>query len=128
MSTTLAQHTDAAAALVRLLPTPAPLQPVPHSALGLPLEQMAQAVTASFVGALSADVAVVLHAAGGPVAAVAGSDSPLISSADVLRPALEAACGTLGAGVLGEARTEDAAALFSDMESTVFRWLAHAQA
>ncbi|MFZ3453280.1 flagellar motor switch protein FliN [Arthrobacter sp. 7Tela_A1] len=120
MSTTLAQHTEAANALVRLLPTPTPLQPAPHSSLGLPLEQMGQAVTASFVGAVSADLAVVLLSAGPGVSAVAGSDSPVISNADVLRPALEAASACLGAGVLGEARTEDASALFGHMDSSVF--------
>ncbi|WP_312182896.1 flagellar motor switch protein FliN [Arthrobacter sp.] len=120
MSTTLAQHAEAAAALVRLLPTPTPLQPALHSALGLPLEQMRGAVTASFVGSVSADLAVVLHSAGASVADVAGTDSPVVSAADVLRPALEAASSTLGAGVLGEARTEDASALFGHVDTTVF--------
>ncbi|GAA1357706.1 hypothetical protein GCM10009636_29250 [Arthrobacter koreensis] len=119
MSTTLAQHAEAAAALVGLLPTPAPLQPAPHSQLGLPLEQMSQAVTASFVGSVSADLAVVLLS-GASVLDAAGSDSPAVSTADVLRPALEAASATLGAGVLGDARTEDASALFGHMETSVF--------
>ncbi|WP_066300109.1 flagellar motor switch protein FliN [Arthrobacter luteolus] len=119
MSTTLAQYTEAAAALVRLLPTPTPLQPVPHSVLGLPLDQMGQAVTASFVGSVSADLAVVLLSAA-TVSDVAGTDSPAISAADVLRPALEAASSTLGAGVLGDARTDDASSLFGHMDSSVF--------
>jgi len=120
MSTTLAQHAEAAAALVGLLPTPTPLQPAPHSSLGLPLEQMSQAVTASFVGSVSADLAVVLLSAGASVSDVAGTVSPVVSTADVLRPALEAASATLGAGVLGDARTEDASALFGHMDTSVF--------
>ena len=119
MSTTLVQSAEAAAALVRLLPTPAPLQPAPHSVLGLPLEQMARAVTASFVGSVSADLAVVLLSSG-TLADVAGTDSPAVSAADVLRPALEAASSTLGAGVLGETRAEDASALFSHVDTSVF--------
>ena len=81
---------------------------------------MRGAVTASFVGSVSADLAVVLNSADASVADVAGTDSPVVSAADVLRPALEAASSTLGAGVLGETRTEDASALFGHMDATVF--------
>ena len=112
-------HADAVSALVRGLPTPLVLEPIPHTGAGVPAAHAADAVTASFVGAESADLAVVL-ASPSPLADVAGTDSPLVSAADVLRPSLEAASATLGVGVLGEARSEDASALFADPASVVF--------
>lgn len=112
-------HADAVSALVRVLPTPLVLEPIPDNGAGVPASQTAAAVTASFVGAESADLAVVLDGSA-PLADVAGTDSPLVSAADVLRPSLEAASATLGVGVLGEARTEDASALFADASSVVF--------
>lgn len=112
-------HADAVSALVRGLPTPLVLEPIPHTGAGVPAAETAAAVTASFVGAESADLAVVL-ASSSPLADIAGTDSPLVSAADVLRPSLEAASATLGVGVLGEARTEDASALFADPDSVVF--------
>ncbi|MCC3280276.1 flagellar motor switch protein FliN [Arthrobacter sp. zg-Y40] len=112
-------HADAVSALVRGLPTPLVLEPIAHNGAGVPASETAAAVTASFVGAESADLAVVL-ASSSPLSAIAGTDSPLVSAADVLRPSLEAASATLGVGVLGEARTEDASALFADPASVVF--------
>lgn len=119
MSSPHSLHADAVSALVRGLPTPLVLEPIPHTGAGVPASHTAAAVTASFVGAESADLAVVLANAS-PLADVAGTDSPLVSAADVLRPSLEAASATLGVGVLGEARTEDASALFADPDSVVF--------
>ena len=55
-----------------------------------------------------------------PLAEIAGSDSALLSEADVLRPALEAAGSTLGVGVLGDAHVEDASALFSHPSTVIF--------
>ena len=50
-----------------------------------------------------------------------GADgSPVVSLQDVLQPALEAASDTLGAGVLDDARVEDASELFADPATTVF--------
>lgn len=119
MSIPASLHTDAASALVRLLPTSIVLEPLPHSGIGMPLEETAGAVTASFVGSESADLALVLNSST-PLAEIAGSDSPLLSEADVLRPALEAAGATLGVGVLGDARIEDASALFSHPSTVIF--------
>ncbi|MFJ4170092.1 flagellar motor switch protein FliN [Paenarthrobacter sp. NPDC089714] len=78
------------------------------------------AVTATFVGASTADFALLLvdnsflAAAGG---AVAGAH---FSAGDVLRPALEQAASAFDAGVLGELREADAAGLLQDPATVVF--------
>ncbi len=118
MTTAIALHANAAEALAAQLPTPVPLR---ASALpaGAPVGNTREAVVASFVGGVSADLAVVL-ADMQSIAAAAGTDSPLVSVADVLRPALESAVGQLGTGVLGETRVDDGTALFDDPETAVF--------
>ena len=79
-----------------------------------------QAVTATFVGASTADFALLLvdtsflAAAGGTAA---GSQ---FRAGDVLRPALEQAASAFDAGVLGELREEDAAGLLQDPATVVF--------
>lgn len=79
----------------------------------------ASAVQASFVGSRSADLAIaVLDAAA--LRSAAGSDSPLISAADVLRPSLESASATLGNGLLGASTMGDATPLFGDDAAVVF--------
>lgn len=117
MSGTQNVQTSAAEALVTLLPTTSVLQVRPASRAGW--DTLPHAVVASFVGATSADLAVIVLDTLA-VRAAAGTDSPLVSTEDVLRPALEAASTVLGAGVLGEARVDDASALFADAETTVF--------
>lgn len=77
-----------------------------------------ESVTATFVGELSADVAV--HLDGSLLAGTEGMDASLVSIADVLRPALEAATGVLGAGVLSAATAATAEALLDDHETVVF--------
>jgi flagellar motor switch protein FliN/FliY len=78
------------------------------------------AVTATFVGAATADFALLLvdrsflPAAGG--SGLVGA----VSAVDVLRPALEQAASVFDAGVLGELREEDAAGLLSDPGTEVF--------
>ena len=119
MSIATSLHTDAASALVRMLPTASVLEPLLHSGVGMPLEETERAVTASFVGSESADLALVMNSST-PLAEIAGSDSALLSEADVLRPALEAAGSTLGVGVLGDAHVEDASALFSHPSTVIF--------
>lgn len=117
MSTTLS--TSAVSALTDSLPTPLPYGSniiTDRSALA---GKVSGAVTATFVGSASADVALVLLDDAAMMEA-AGAESPLVSASDVLRPALEAATGVLGAGVLGEARVEDATALFNDKDTVVF--------
>lgn len=119
MSTTQAMHSEAASSLVQLLPTQFPLEAVPASGAVIPAEAVQEAVTASYVGSASVDVALVLPASE-PVSTLAGTDSALVSTADVLRPAIEAAVGTLGPGVLGDTRVEDAAALFAHPSTSVY--------
>lgn len=119
MTTTTSLPAAAAQALVPFLPSGAALtvvaEPAPKSWAG----QTDAAVVASFVGSPSADLAIVFADAAA-ISVAAGTDSTLVSTIDVLRPALEAASGVLGAGVLGEARIDDASALFADAGSHVF--------
>ncbi len=82
----------------------------------------ASAVQASFVGARSADLAIAVLDAEA-LRSAAGSDSPLISAADVLRPSLEAASSTLGSGLLGASTMGNATALFGDDAAVVFELL-----
>ncbi|HEX9089673.1 MAG TPA: FliM/FliN family flagellar motor switch protein [Arthrobacter sp.] len=117
MSTTLS--TSAVSALTDSLPTPLPYGSniiTDRSALA---GKVSGAVSATFVGSVSADVALVLLDDAAMMEA-AGAESSLVSASDVLRPALEAATRVLGAGVLGEARVEDATALFNDKDTVVF--------
>jgi flagellar motor switch protein FliN len=121
MTTTTIQS-ESADALAGLLPTTTPLAPAPWG--GAPLgDQVGSAVVASFVGARSADLAVALIEQDAVAAAAGGAAA--VDVTDVLRPALEAAAAPLGAGVLGEARTEDATALFADPATAVFELSAH---
>lgn len=107
----------AAEALARVLPSGTPLTPLLSQ--GSEVRDAARAVVASFVGAVSAELAVVFLEA--PQLVDEGADgSPLVALQDVLQPALEAASDTLGAGVLDDARIDDASALFSDPATTVF--------
>ena len=119
--TTITLHTAAAEALVSVLPTPSPLRAVPLEAVVAQGRRTAASsvVMTSFVGSVSADTALVLVDME-QLTAAAGTDSPLVSVGDVLRPALEAATGVLGVGVLGESRREPADALLADPDTVVF--------
>lgn len=110
-------HKSAAMALVRLLPTAVPLTAAVTGA-GAPGEAAASAVSATFVGSVSADLSLAMVDTASLEAA--GGDSALVSVENVLRPALESATAALGAGVLGECRTGDASALFADTDAVVF--------
>ncbi len=112
-------ETAAATALVRQLPSIQPLTATPAAA-GAWYGQTAGAITASFVGGMSADFAVVLADAD-VTAAAAAAESPLLTVADMMRPALDAASEVLGAGVLGDVQREDAPALFDHEETRVFQ-------
>lgn len=90
---------SAASELARLLPSTVPLEPTVFDPAAGPAAD-AVAVRAAFVGATSAELIVVADQA--VATALAGSDAA-ISLADALRPALEAAAATLGAGVLDTA-------------------------
>ena len=89
----------AATELARLLPSTAALVVAEFDPSRGPAAD-AVAVRASFVGATSAELVVVADAA---VAEALGGSEAAISLADALRPALEAASATLGAGVLDTA-------------------------
>src|SRR3954451_3610835 len=116
-SLSLGRPQPPADALTRVLPTGAPLTPLLTQGSEVPAG--VQAVVATFVGAVSADLAVVLLEA--PRLVDDGAEgSPVVAVQDVLQPALEAASDTLGAGVLDDARPEGAAELFADPATTVF--------
>ncbi|WP_120337144.1 flagellar motor switch protein FliN [Cryobacterium soli] len=105
-------------ALLTVLPTPTLLAAQPGSAAAA-LSRADGAVVAAFVGATSADLAVVL-ADPASLDAAAGDDGGMVSRDDIVRPALERAAGVLGLGVLGDARVDDASALLLDPETVVF--------
>lgn len=115
----LTLHTSAAAALVEQLPTTEPLKASVRTDRSELNGVGGSAVQVAFVGALSADLAVVLHDVAA-LAAAAGTASALVRPGDVLRPALERATAVLGQGVLGETREGDASSIFSDPETVVF--------
>jgi flagellar motor switch protein FliN/FliY len=116
-STVIDPRSAAAEALARLLPSTSVLEAIAIE--GVPTGPFDSAVVASFVGETSADLAIVFL---DPIetADAAVADSQLVSIVDVLRPALDAAAGALGTGVLGDARVDDATALFSDPATEVF--------
>ena len=116
-STIIDPRPPAAEALARLLPSTSLLEAIAIE--GVPTGAFDRAVVASFVGETSADLAIVFL---DPVetADAAVADSLLVSIVDVLRPALDAAAAVLGSGVLGDARVDDATALFSDPATAVF--------
>lgn len=121
---TMTQHDAAAQAMVALLPSATPVTAA-RAGAPVPAQSTLEAVTASFVGAVSADVSVALldpAALSGP----AQNGKPVVSLHNILRPALESAAGTLGPGVLGESHTEDAGTLFTDEETVVFELTAGA--
>ena len=105
-------------ALLTVLPTATLLSARPGVAAAA-AGRAGGAVVASFVGATSADLAVVL-ADPASLDAAAGADGGLVSRDDIVRPALERAAGVLGLGVLGDARVDDASALLLDPETVVF--------
>lgn len=117
MSANHTLQTSAAAALVELLPTPVPLTAAPAGS-PVPFGAAASAVSANFIGAVSADIALALVDTSAVLPA--GGGAGLVTAANVLRPALESASAALGSGVLGECRNEDASALFSDPDTVVF--------
>lgn len=124
MSITLTLHESAAERLAAQLPTPAALH-----VSGIVPSQAAKpyaplAITATFVGAVTADFALILvnrsflAAAGGALQGALPGGA--VSAVDVLRPAMEQAAEVFDAGVLGELREEDATGLLSDSQTAVF--------
>ncbi|MCZ9882703.1 flagellar motor switch protein FliN [Arthrobacter sp. B2a2-09] len=121
MSITLTLQESAAERLATQLPTPATLHvsgivPSQAAAAYAPL-----AITATFVGAVTTDFALILTDRSFLAAAGGGMQSPgVVSAVDILRPAMEHAADAFDAGVLGELREEDAAGLLADPETAVF--------
>lgn len=116
MTTAIATAQTAAEQLAALLPTTAPLAVAPFDEAAGPAAD-AQAVRAHFVGSTSADLVVVADQAIAAALADAGDD---VSAADALRPALEAAANSLGAGVLDTAQSEPLGQTFADPDIDVF--------
>ena len=105
-------------ALVPALPTPETV--VAEPLVGTPdVPGDAVAVSATFVGARSADLLLVLTDAG-LLAEAGGADGGRVTAADVLRPALEAAAAPLGAGVVAEPREVPAASALADPGPTAW--------
>ncbi|MCA5923528.1 flagellar motor switch protein FliN [Curtobacterium oceanosedimentum] len=121
MTETTTLHTAAAESLAAQLPTAAPLSAVllPGGATPVVLDAATDAVVASFVGGLSADLALVLTDLEG-ITAAGGPDQGIVAVTDVLRPSLEAAAGVLGVGVLGDASRGSASSLLADPDTVVF--------
>lgn len=121
MNTTpeIAEATQAAAdALALLVPSEVPLTAVAQqSGYGPSPDEVS--VTASLVGTRSADLVVVAKSAIEEALSGAGAGA-LVSVADALRPALEAASASLGEGVLGEAHIRDAGSAFGADDVHVF--------
>jgi flagellar motor switch protein FliN/FliY len=115
----MTNHTNAALALTAALPTASTLTPVITKDVNA-TRDVSRAVTASFVGAASADFAVVLLDEKTIEAAVSGSGVAGLTAADVLLPAIDAAAKSLGNGVLGTATVSDASALFRDTDTVIF--------
>lgn len=117
MSTaTLTDLAPVAQALVEHLPgrvLEARRHPNPQLLLGA----LPPAVQATYVGAVSADLAVAF--ADASALALAGGASS-VSAADVLRPALEAAGSVLGSGVLGDSVEGPADTLFGAPDAVVY--------
>lgn len=123
MSITLTRHESSAERLVEELPSPVALKVVALVPSRAAAAYTRQAVTATFVGAVTADLALMLsdrtfldEAAGG----MAGNQLGVVSVTDVLRPAMESASSVFGAGVLSDLRESDASGLLSDPDTAVF--------
>ncbi len=121
MSITLTKHELSAERLVEELPSPVALKVVALVPARAAAPYARQAVTATFVGSVTADLALMLsdrtfldEAAG------AGSQLGHVSVTDVLRPAMESASSVFGAGVLSDLRESDASGLLSDPDTAVF--------
>lgn len=123
MSITLTRHESSAERLVEELPSPVALKVLALVPGRTAAPYARQAVAATFVGSVTADLALMLsdrtfldEAAGG----VTGNQAGVVSVTDVLRPAMESASSVFGAGVLSDLRESDASGLLSDPDTAVF--------
>ena len=113
-----AVETACANALVAALPGTA-LMAQRHGGAPVPPAELAAGVSATYVGAHSADFALILLDRTELLAA-AGGDASRVRLGDVLRPALEQAASVIGGGMLGEATDGAPAALFQSPDAVVF--------
>jgi flagellar motor switch protein FliN/FliY len=123
MSMALTKHESAAERLVEELPSPVALKVAALVPARAAAPYARRAVTATFVGSATADLALMLsdrtfldEAAGG----MSGGQPRVVSVTDVLRPAMESASSVFGAGVLSDLRESDASGLLSDPDTAVF--------
>ncbi|MDN4472364.1 flagellar motor switch protein FliN [Demequina zhanjiangensis] len=107
---------QAAELLVEQLPTATPLTAVPLGPGQAPAADT-KITRAHFVGSTSADLVLVAHDAIAEALAGAGAG---VEAADILRPALEAAATTLGAGVLDTALEDTLGEAFMDPDMEAF--------
>ena len=104
--------------LVAHLPNPSTITAVAATAqVGAP-DAARSATTATFVGARSAELALVILDP--DFFADATAATPLVQLSDIVFPALAASAEIFGTGVLGDAVTADATSLFEDEESILF--------
>lgn len=110
---------SAAEALAASVPTVSEVRSVAYDAFGNVPVGADQALVASFIGASSADLVLILP---GIDTLAAGPDGggPSVSREDMARALFEAATTVLGAGVLGEVTMQNASSLFADEEFAVF--------
>lgn len=116
MTTATTTARAAAEELAALLPTAVPLSVATFDPGSAPASDI-PSVRAHFVGSTSADLIVVADQAIAEALASAGDD---VSAADALRPALQAAAATLGAGVLDNAEVLPLGDSFTDPDTEVF--------
>ncbi|WP_062204800.1 flagellar motor switch protein FliN [Demequina salsinemoris] len=107
---------QAAELLVQQLPTETPLTAVPLGPGQAPAADT-PSIRAHFVGSTSADLVLVAQDAVAEALAGAGAG---VAAADILRPALEAAASTLGAGVLDTAIEEALGDSLADPDTDAF--------
>jgi flagellar motor switch protein FliN/FliY len=112
-----ADRTAVADALVAALPGP-PLMARPHGSDPVPMQALESGVSATYVGARSADLSLILLDRSELIAA--GGGDARVHLGDVLRPALEAASDTIGGGQLGEVTDVVPASLFQSADAVVF--------
>lgn len=115
MSTTTLDHRAVADELARLLPSSQPLEARPADPAERPAPE-ARAVTATFVGRESVELVVVAEDAVTEAMAAAGT----LTLAEAVRPALEAATRSMGAGVLSTAEERSAGEVLAGADITLF--------
>jgi flagellar motor switch protein FliN/FliY len=121
VATTLTEEQAAADALIANLPNAVKLRAVESDAPSAIPDAAKSAIIATFVGARSAELALVLLDPA--FLADAAGEQTLVRTTDIVFPAFEQSSAVFGTGVLGEAIEGDAGVLFADPESVLFELL-----